>query len=82
MAIRSLLETVACQQIIVRRGLLADVETVRQTYGHAQTLAAKLHVMRRAVTSERARIREDLVGYTADGELWTEDERLWTTEQR
>ena len=45
LAIRSLLETVACQHIISRRGYLPDVAILREAYRSAETLAAKLHTM-------------------------------------
>src|SRR3954464_12218854 len=48
LAIRSLLETVACQHIIQRRGYLSDLGPLRAAYMHASTLAAKLQSMRRA----------------------------------
>ena len=49
MAIRSLLETVACQHLISRRGYLDDLTSLRQAYRQAEILVAKLHAMRSAV---------------------------------
>ena len=50
MAIRSLLETVACQHIINRREYLkADRQLLRQLEDSGQTLARKLQAMRKAV---------------------------------
>jgi len=50
MAIRSLLETVACQHIIRRRGYLkAYPALVRQLESAGQTLARKLQAMRKSV---------------------------------
>lgn len=51
LAIRSLLETVACQHIIRRRGYLNKHEVLlTELEGKSQTLARKLQAMRRAVT--------------------------------
>jgi hypothetical protein len=50
MAIRSLLETVACQHIIRRRGYLKEYPAlVRQLDSAGQTLARKLQAMRKSV---------------------------------
>jgi four helix bundle protein len=45
LAIRSLLETVACQHIISRREFLRDVTPLRRAYRQAEILVAKLHTM-------------------------------------
>jgi four helix bundle protein len=52
LAIRSLLETVACQHLISRREYLADVTSLREVYRQADTLAAKLQAMRKAIARE------------------------------
>lgn len=49
MAIRSLMETVACQQIIRRQKLLDDTGLLEQVRGQAETLAVKLQAMRRSI---------------------------------
>ena len=50
MAIRSLLETVACRHIIERRAYLnADEQLLRKLDDSGQTLARKLQAMRKAV---------------------------------
>jgi len=49
MAIRSLLETVACQQIIKRRAFLQDETLLQEAYSRAEVLVAKLHSLRRAL---------------------------------
>ena len=50
MAIRSLLETVACRHIIQRRGYLKqNEELLRQLDGSGQKLVRKLQAMRKAV---------------------------------
>ena len=66
MAIRSLLETVACQHIISRRKFLKDAEPLRQAYSCAETLVAKLHAMRRAIAPERSWLREETATYALD----------------
>ena len=75
MAIRSLLETVACQHIISRREFIKDANPLRQAYSRAETLVAKLHTMRRAIAPERSWLREESMPYTtSDRGRMTEDE--------
>ena len=68
MALRSLLETVACQHLISRRGYLQDATPLRQAYRRAETLAVKIPAMRRAIAPEQPWLREQEVVYqvTAD----------------
>lgn len=47
LALRSLVETVACQHLIHRRQYLTDPELLRQAYRHSETLFAKLQAFRR-----------------------------------
>src|SRR6478672_10606096 len=47
LALRSLIETVACQHIIHRRGWLTDTKLLRQAYRQAGLLAARLQTMRK-----------------------------------
>jgi four helix bundle protein len=68
LAIRSLLETVACQHIISRRGYLTDETRLRQAYHRAETLAAKLHTMRKAIAPEQQWLREEEVVYQVEDE--------------
>ena len=56
-AIRSLLESVACQHLIRRRGYVSDVTALRQAYRDADQLAAKLQSMRTAVAPQRPWLR-------------------------
>ena len=74
MAIRSLLETVACQYIIGRRKLLQDATLLRQAYTRAETLAAKLHSMRKSIAPEQTWLREEPAAYVADEGPLTKDE--------
>jgi four helix bundle protein len=63
LAIRSLLETVACLRIIERRGFTSNPETLHDADRAAQRLAAKLHAMRRAIAPDARWLREG-------GEVW------------
>lgn len=49
MAVRSLLETVACQHLIRRRSLIADEHLLDQAYRQAEVLAMKLQAMKKAI---------------------------------
>jgi four helix bundle protein len=66
LAIRSLLETVACQHIISRREYMPDATNLRQAYRGAETLAAKLHTMRKAVAPEQPWLRKEEAVYEVD----------------
>ena len=63
LAIRSLLETVACQHLISRREYLTDVAPLREAYSQANPLAAKLQAMRKSIAPEKAWLREESVLY-------------------
>lgn len=52
MALRSVIETVACQHLIHRRGYLSDPEPLRQAYQQSQTLARKIQAMRKALLKD------------------------------
>jgi four helix bundle protein len=64
MALRSLIETVACQHLISRRGYLEDLSQLRDAYQVSDKLAAKIQAMRRSVLAEG--IREDIEEYQVD----------------
>jgi four helix bundle protein len=49
MALRSLIETVACQHLIHRRSYLEQATPLRKAYQASEMLAAKLQALRRAV---------------------------------
>ncbi|MEP7188028.1 MAG: four helix bundle protein, partial [Roseiflexaceae bacterium] len=68
LALRSLIETVACQHIIHRRGWLTDTTLLRQAYRQAGILAARLQTMRKTIAPGQNWIREDIVDYTTDVE--------------
>ncbi|HEY4688713.1 MAG TPA: four helix bundle protein [Anaerolineae bacterium] len=67
-AIRSLIETVACQHVIKRRKYLRDETLLTQVYSRAETLVAKLHTMRKALVPEQTWLREEAIAYTVEGE--------------
>jgi len=61
MSIRSLIETVACQEIIRRRGYFQDEAILNKAYQDSQTLARKLQSFRKSVSSYQ--VKEDLPFY-------------------
>jgi four helix bundle protein len=63
LALRSLIETVACQHLISRRGYLSDPDQLREAYRQSEMLAKKLQAMRRAITPEPPSVREELTQY-------------------
>jgi four helix bundle protein len=68
LSIRSLLETVACRHLINRREYLPDVTPLREAYRQADTLAAKLQAMRKAIATKKTWLREDSVLYEPEDE--------------
>jgi len=68
LAIRSLLETVACQHIISRRKFLQYANSLRQAYRRAETLAAKLHTIRKTIAPGQPWLREALAEYETEDE--------------
>ena len=68
MAIRSLIETVACLHHIKRRQYLVDVALLRNAYQRAETLVAKLHAMRKAIAPGQKWLHEDSETYTVTGD--------------
>lgn len=67
-AIRSLLETVACQHLIHRRNYPVDVSLLRQGYRQAETLTRKLQAMRKAIAPNQPWVREEVFDYEVDTE--------------
>jgi four helix bundle protein len=55
LAIRSLVETVACQHVIRRRAYLKDATPLSQAYQFSEKLFAKLQAFRAALTAEGGR---------------------------
>jgi four helix bundle protein len=66
MAIRSLVETVACQYIIRRRNYLIDVTLLDDLYEKSQLLARKLQAFRNAISKSSRNVREELTLYWVD----------------
>jgi four helix bundle protein len=67
-AIRSLIETVACLRIIERRSYLTDNTLLQVADNQAQSLARKLHTMRRTIAPNREWLRESTSSYETDNE--------------
>ena len=64
MAIRSLVETVACQHIIRRRKYFRDESLLDKAYENSQTLAKKLQSFRKSISPYQ--VKEDAPLYGAD----------------
>ena len=64
-AIRSLIETVACQHLIHHRRYLDDSMLLREAYQASEKLVAKLHSMRRTLLGKR-KLREETADYAVD----------------
>jgi four helix bundle protein len=68
MAIRSLVETVACQHIISRRQMLPDQELLHSAYRDAEALVASLHTLRNSLLAEGNKLKEVREDYSLDSE--------------
>ncbi len=66
MAIRSLIETVACQRLISRRKYVVDKAFMDQLDLKAQELAKRLHAFRKALTSAKKSFSEETAPYKPD----------------
>jgi four helix bundle protein len=70
MAIRSLIETVACQHSISRRPYLKDLAPLRDAYRFSEKLFAKLQAFRTVLLAKPdSRIREEQEIYEIDAEV-------------
>jgi four helix bundle protein len=78
LAIRSLIETVACQHLINRRGFLSDKTNLRQAYRDAQTLMAMLYTMRKTIAPSQSWLRENPVEYVTNGEMVEDDTEVFS----
>ncbi|MDD2921759.1 MAG: four helix bundle protein [Anaerolineales bacterium] len=65
MAVRSVLETVACLHIIRRRKFITDVAVLDNVEENARILASKLHAFRNAIKPNR-QLRESGVSYDTE----------------
>lgn len=63
MAIRSLVETVACQKIIQRRGYIQDENLLNQAYENSQILARKLQAFRKSLSNSQYQVHDDTSTY-------------------
>jgi four helix bundle protein len=66
MAIRSLIETVACQKIIEKRGYFQDNILLHQMYDDSQILAKKLQTFRKSLASPQYHVRDGISVYEDD----------------
>ena len=66
MAIRSLIETVACQHIIRQRNYLTDDSLLDSLYEQSQILARKLQSFRKAISNSHPSVREETSLYLID----------------
>jgi four helix bundle protein len=69
MAIRSLIETVACQHIIRRRGYLQEENLLQKAYEASQILARKLQTFRKSLSNPQHQVREDSPAYGEDDQI-------------
>jgi four helix bundle protein len=67
MAIRSLIETVACQHLINRRRYIAEPQPLRDAYRFSEKLFAKLQAFRGTIKTSA--LREESIAYELDGEV-------------
>jgi four helix bundle protein len=68
LALRSLIETVACQHIIHRRKWLHDTTLLRQAYSEVSVMAARIQTMRKTIVPGQDWIRENIVDYNTGAE--------------
>lgn len=66
LALRSLIETVACQRIISRREFITDKAYMNHLDLKAQDLAKRISAFRKALASPNKNIREDQAPYDPD----------------
>jgi four helix bundle protein len=63
MALRSLIETVACQRLISRRKYVTDKAFMESLDSKAQELAKRIHAFRKALANSNKNIREEQASY-------------------
>jgi len=68
MAIRSLIETVACLRIIERRNLIEDTKQIERTDAHSRILVAKLHAFRKSLAHYKGKVSEVESNYIIDAD--------------
>lgn len=74
LAVRSLIEAVACQRLIQRRQYLKHHDLLNRADQQAQTLAAKLHRFRKTLSPDQRWLREDGGAYAPDDMPSTEEQ--------
>jgi four helix bundle protein len=73
LALRSLIETVACQHLISRRKVLSNVEPLREAYRQAEALSVKLQAFRKTIAPDQSWLRDEPAVYL--GEPASDSER-------
>ncbi len=68
LALRSLIETVACQHLISRRHVLIDPEPLRLAYRKAEELSARIQAFRSTISPDQKWLREEQAEYTVPDE--------------
>ena len=66
LALRSLIETVACQRLIARRKYVTDTAYMNNIDLKAQELAKRIHAFRRALGGNSHNVREEQASYVTD----------------
>lgn len=68
MAIRSLIETVACLRIIGRRNLIEATKQLERADAHSRVLVAKLHAFRKSLAPYKGKVSEMEADYLIDSD--------------
>jgi len=66
MAVRSLIETVACHHIVKRRGYIQDEDLLKKVYDESQALARKLQSFRKSISPQKYQASEEPTSYFSD----------------
>jgi four helix bundle protein len=68
MAIRSLIETVACQHLIDRRNYLSDKPDLQEAYRKSQELARQLQAFRKSLLAQKCQVGENQPDYLVESD--------------
>jgi four helix bundle protein len=68
MAIRSLIETVACQHLVERRNYLTDKTDLREAYRKSQELARQLQAFRKSLLAHKRQVGEIQPDYLVEND--------------
>lgn len=63
LALRSTIETVACQHLIRRRHDPVEAEQLQAAYQRAETLTSKLHALRKSLDPQQRWLRDEMSDY-------------------